>query len=244
MATSVYFNNFQSSNEQGLIEDLVIESIRIYGHDVYYLPRTLSNLDEVFGQSPVAEFNSNYYLEMYIKNVEGFAGDGDFMSKFNLQIRDQITFTVARRTFYNEVTREKESIIRPQEGDIIYFPLNKKLFQIQFVEHESVFYQLGALQMWDIQCELFEYSGERFNTGIADIDSIERNYSLDMVSYSIKTSDGKTLTDFDGFPIVQSGYDIDTQAGDIFADNSEIQTEGNDFIDFSEKDPFSEGGTY
>jgi len=244
MATSVYFNNFQSSNEQGLIEDLVIESIRIYGHDVYYLPRTLSNLDEVFGQSPVAEFNSNYYLEMYIKNVEGFAGDGDFMSKFNLQIRDQITFTVARRTFYNEVTREKESIIRPQEGDIIYFPLNKKLFQIQFVEHESVFYQLGALQMWDIQCELFEYSGERFNTGIADIDSIERNYSLDMVSYSIKTSDGKTLTDFDGFPIVQSGYDIDTQAGDIFADNSEIQTEGDNFIDFSEKDPFSEGGTY
>jgi len=244
MATSVYFNNFQSSGEQGLIEDLVIESIRIYGHDVYYLPRTLSNLDEILGESPVAEFNDSYFLEMYIKNVEGFAGDGDFMSKFNLQIRDQITFTVARRTFSGEVTQYDASIVRPREGDIIYFPLNKKLFQIKFIEHEPVFYQMGALQMYDIQCELFEYSGERFNTGITDIDIIERDFSLDMTSYSIKTSDGKILTDFDGFPIVQSGYDIDTQAGDIFADNSEIQTEGNDFIDFSEKDPFSEGGTY
>lgn len=241
MATSVYFNNFQNSGEQGLIEDLVIESIRIYGHDVYYLPRTLTDLDKILGEVPLAEFNSQYFLEMYIKNVEGFAGEGDFLSKFNLQIRDQITFTVARRTFTSEVTQYEPTIIRPQEGDLIYFPLNRKTFQIKFVEHEPVFYQMGALQMYDIQCELFEYSGERMNTGIYDIDILERDRSIDMVGYALKTQSGLIITDADGFPIIQGQYDIDNQAGDFFADNDEIQEESDTFVDFSETDPFSEG---
>lgn len=241
MATSVYFNNFQNSGEQGLIEDLVIESIRIYGHDVYYIPRVLTELDKILGEAPLAEFNNQYFLEMYIKNVEGFAGEGDFLSKFNLQIRDQITFTVARRTFTGEVTQYEPAIVRPQEGDLIYFPLNKKIFQIKFVEHEPVFYQMGALQMYDVQCELFEYSGERMNTGIYDIDILERDRSIDLVNYALKTQDGFIITDAYGFPIIQGQFDIDTQAGDFFADNDEIQVESDTFVDFSETDPFSEG---
>ena len=243
MATSVFFNNFQSSGEQGLIEDLVIESIRIYGHDLYYLPRTLDAEDEIFGASAVSSFNTHYFLEMYIKNVDGFQGDGDFLSKFGLQIRDTITFTVARRTFYNEIGQYAD-IDRPQEGDLIYFPLNKKAFQIKFVEHESVFYQMGALQMWDLQCELFEYADERFNTGIAEIDSIQKKFSLDMINFAILTEDGYQITDEDGYPIVQDSYNLNTQAGDSFADNDEIQTESDTFVDFSERDPFSEGGRF
>ena len=243
MATSVFFNNFRSSGEQGLIEDLVIESIRMYGHDLYYLPRTLDAENEVFGESAVASFNSQYFLEMYIKNVDGFQGDGDFLSKFGLQIRDSITFTVARRTFYNEIG-QYATIDRPQEGDLIYFPLNRKAFQIKFVQHEPVFYQMGALQMWDLQCELFEYSNERFNTGITEIDDLQKNYSLDMVNFAILTEDGYRITDEDGYPIIQESYNLDTQAGDPFSDNDEIQTESDTFVDFSERDPFSEGGRF
>lgn len=239
MATNFFFNNFQSSQEQLLIEDLVIESIRIYGHDVYYIPRRLISVDEIYGESPLAEYTDNYMIEMYIKNIEGFGGDGDFLSKFNLQIRDQITFTVARRVFASETA--SDTMIRPNEGDLIYFPLNRKLFEIQFVEHEAIFYQLGALQTYDLKCELFEYSNQILNTGIPEVDNIQTNFSLSMEMDSIQTEAGLHLLDENGFVIVLEEYSVDTSAGDSFADNDEIQTESDEFVDFTEMDPFSEG---
>lgn len=239
MATNFFFNNFQSSQEQVLIEDLVIESIKIYGHDVYYIPRRLVSVDEIYGESPLAEYTDNYMIEMYIKNIEGFGGDGDFLSKFNLQIRDQITFTVARRVFASETA--SDTMIRPNEGDLIYFPLNRKLFEIQFVEHEAIFYQLGALQTFDLKCELFEYSNQILNTGIPEVDNIQTNFSLSMEMDSIQTESGLHLLDENGFTIVLEEYSVDTSAGDAFADNSEIQTESDEFVDFTEMDPFSEG---
>ena len=181
MATNPHFQHFDATNEQYLVQDLIIESIKIYGHDVYYMPRTLVNEDTLYSEDTISAFNDAYVVEMYIKNVDGFEGEGDFMSRFGLEIRDQITFSVAQRTFKNLLL--DSTYDRPKEGDIIYFPLTKKVFEIRFVEHESVFYQTGALQTYDLVCELFQYEDQDIDTGIEDIDKIEReeSYSIDVV---------------------------------------------------------------
>jgi hypothetical protein len=241
MSTNLFFNNFKNSQEQTLIEDLIVESIKIYGMDLIYVPRTLQAYDAVYGEDPIPLYESPYEIEMYIKNVEGFEGEGDFLSKFNLQIRDQITFTVARRSFEIAITDNNNEVTRPREGDLIYFPLNGKVFEIKFVEHEAIFYQLGSLQTYDIQCELLEYSNQILNTGIADIDNIERNFSLSMNNYALITEDLYLLVDEDGYTITQEAYSTETAAGDDFSDNEEIQTESDEFVDFTELDPFSEG---
>lgn len=194
MATNFYFNNFQSSQEQSLIEDLVIESIRIYGHDVYYLPRTVVTNDAIFQEDDISSYDEATMIEVYIKNVDGFAGEGDFMSKFGLEIRDEMTLTVAKRVYedelyYSGVSNNK----RPAEGDLIYFPLNRKVFQIKFVEHEAVFYQMGKLQMYDMVVELFEYSDEEFNTDVTVIDNIEKDYSQSQTIYLTATTGDFTV---------------------------------------------------
>lgn len=238
MATSFFFNNFGASQEQLLIENLVVESIKIYGHDLYYLPRTLVNSDAIYGEETYSTFDSQYYIEMYIKNVEGFAGQGDFLSKFNLEIRDQVTFTVARRVFSEEIGA-MTSLVRPREGDLIYFPLNKKLFEIKFVEHEAIFYQLGALQTFDVVCELFEYSNEIFNTGITEIDEKQKPLTFNMSDFGIMLESGLALTDEEGYDLIQDQFDMKTQ--DPISDNFDIQSESDDILDFTEIDPFSEG---
>jgi hypothetical protein len=210
----------------------------MYGHDLYYLPRTRINDDLILGEDSYSEFNSQYFVEMYIKNVEGFAGQGDFLSKFNLEIRDQVTFTVARRTFNNEVGTYT-SFVRPREGDLVYFPLNNKIFEIKFVEHESIFYQLGALQTFDITCELFEYNNEIFNTGISLIDEKQRDLTFNLTDFAIKLETGLVLTDEDGFDLILESFNMDTQ--DPISDNVELESEGDSILDFSEIDPFSEG---
>lgn len=238
MATNFFFNNFQNSQEQLLIENLIIESIKIYGHDIVYVPRKRVSVDQLLNEDPLREYIHAIPIEMYIKDVDGFSGDGDFLSKFNLQIRDQITFSVARRVFADEVGTI-ELIDRPQEGDLIFFPLNRKLFEIKFVEHEPVFYQLGSLQFYDLKCELFEYNNEYFETGIDDIDRMMRNYSLNMDIFALLTEDGLVLTDEDGYTLLQESYDINEN--DDIADNDVIEEEADAFVDFTERDPFSEG---
>jgi len=153
MATNFFFNNFQSSMEQNLIEDLVVESIKIYGIDLYYLPKRITARDTIFREEELATYNTAHPIEMYIKNVDGFEGEGDFISKFGLEIRDRITFTVSRRSFAAEVLTQESGMLRPLEGDLIWFPLTRKMYKIKFVEHEAIFYQLGSLQTWDLTCE-------------------------------------------------------------------------------------------
>jgi len=237
MPTNQYFTNYTSTAEQGLHTDLIVESIKQYGLDMYYLPRTEVEVDQLHGADTQTEYVSSHLCEFYIKNVEGFAGEGDFLSKFNIQIRDQVTFTVARTSFETNVGTPA-SIVRPREGDIVYFPLNNKLFQIKFVEHESMFYPLGSLQVWDIKCELFEYSGEYFNTGITEIDDIVATINTELTNFSILTEDGKMLYTESGFPIIQEAFNLDTF--DPLADNAVIQDEAADILDFSEINPFSE----
>lgn len=237
MATNFYFNNFESSSEQFLIEDLVIESIKIYGHDVVYMPRTIVNRDFVFNEDGISKYVDNYSIEMYIKNVDGFEGEGDFLSKFGVEVRDQITFTVANRRFEEDIGAT-HSLDRPRESDLIYFPLTKSFYEIKFVEHESVFYQLGELQMYDLTCELFEYSGEEFSTGTELLDQIEDNTQINLLDYSLQTQDGFNIANETDGPIIREEFNINTI---VQANNNIYQTESASIIDFSEADPFSEG---
>lgn len=193
MPTNTYFRNFDARNEQELLHSLVTESIQIYGHDVNYIPRTLVNEDTILGEDSISEYKDAYSVEMYIKSVDGFEGEGDLVSKFGLEIRDQIVFSVARRAFEG-----LDIGVRPKEGDLIYFPLTEKLFQIMFVEHETPFYQTGALPTFDLTCELFTYSDEKIDTGVEEVDVIEQKQSLvrtfELESVSGTFTEGETVT--------------------------------------------------
>jgi hypothetical protein len=219
MATNSYFRNYDNFNEQNLIDDLVIESIKIYGVDIKYLSGVFNNVDKIFNEDDTPLYDEMYGFEVYVKNVDGFEGEGDFLSKFGLQIRDQVTFTVAIRTFERYVTRKDAEKVRPRENDVIWLPLNQKMYRITYVEHESVFYQSGKLQVYDIKCELMEYSGERFDTGRYEID----HYFDDI--------DNTTAT-------VQTLEDVANN--DPIAQNFEFEKLADDILDFSEVDPFSE----
>jgi hypothetical protein len=211
VAKNYYFENFENSMEQTLIEDLVIESIKVYGMDVWYIPRTLSTLqngvrvirDDILNEDDLSTFNDAYMAEMYVKSVDGFEGEGDFLSKFGLEIRDSITMTIAKRTYESEIGTN-ESNTRPREGDLIYLPLNNKIFEIQHVEHESIFYQMGSIQMYDLRAELFEFSGERFTTGQKFIDEAFDKVDLfvpsDSVTYGVKYDNGFLLMDTTKLP--------------------------------------------
>jgi hypothetical protein len=284
MATNQYFNNFNYPREQDLIEDLTIESIKIYGHNVKYIPRVIVDEDNLFGEDKLSKFNVAADVEMYVRNVEGFEGEGDFMSKFGLQINDQLTLTVARKRFdqikseklatevgYNYVFESANtqapsrqflsntaasntgSIIletgtvgvnnysitseRPLEGDLVFFPLVNKLFEIKFVEHEQIFYQNGRLQSYDLRCELFKYSSEEFATGNTQIDSIEDRLSLDTLAHQFKLEDGTFMKNEDGDFILQE-HRVETT--DAAANNEFFEAQGDSIIDFSERNPFSE----
>ena len=190
MATNPYFNHHGTNTpENRLIENLMIESIKTYGIDVYYLPRTLNNEDTLMGEDASASYNSAHTIEMYIKTVDGFEGSGDFIAKWGLQIKDQITFTVAKRRWQDLGLATDGRAKIPHEGDLIYFPITKALFQILFIEDESIFYQTGQLQSYDMLCEMFTYSDQSFNTGIDTIDAIERTHSYS-VDFTMNTGSG------------------------------------------------------
>ena len=174
MPTNVFFNHAVQT-EQQLYEDLVVESLRIYGHNVYYLPRQIIEEDTILNEDVQSKFGDAYSVEMYLENTEGFEGEGDLMSKFGVQVRDQATFVISLRTWERFISLDGNlaTSFRPNEGDLIYFPLSGGMFEIKFVEHEDPFYQVGKLFVFKMTCELFEYSQEDFDTGIGDIDLIE-----------------------------------------------------------------------
>jgi hypothetical protein len=178
MARNIYFSD-NSKSEQGLYEDIVIEALKIYGQDMYYLPRDIVKTNDLLNEDPSSRFNSSYMIEMYVDNVEGFDGQGDLFSKFGVEIRDAVTLTMARRRWKQAVKRYDNELEgeRPMEGDLIFIPFSRKLFQIVKVEHEAPFYQLNNLPTYKLQCELFEFSGDDFDTGVAVIDEIERSYA-------------------------------------------------------------------
>lgn len=181
MPTNVFFSRGVTA-EQSLYEDIVVESLKIYGQDLYYIPRVIVR-DDVLNDVATSSFYDSYAIEMYISNTDGFEGDQTIMSKFGLEIRDQATFVVARRSWERFVGLYNNNVnsIRPLEGDLLYYPPTKSFFEIKFVEHERPFYQLNNLVVYELQCELFEYSDERFDTGNPDIDAVQTYNAISTV---------------------------------------------------------------
>ena len=198
MARNLYFSE-KVRSEMDLYADLVIESLKIYGQDVYYLPRDLVNEDVLLGDDVTSRFPTSHKIEMYIENVEGFDGEGDLFTRFGVEIRDEATFVVSRTRFSAQVRRPDNDIAtdRPTEGDLIYLPLTNKMFEIQHVEHEQPFYQIENLPVYKMRATLFEYSGEDFDTGIEDIQDIEKTGSYQYVLSVIPTGSGSATATLD-----------------------------------------------
>ena len=189
MARSPHFSQ-KVRSEQNLYEDIIIESMKIYGQDVYYLPRTIVNEDTILGEAVASSFGNSYKIEMYLENTDGFDGEGDLFTKFGVEIRDEATFIVARRRWTQTVSsaNNKITVLRPKEGDLIWLELSNKLFEIMHVEHESPFYQLSNLPTYKIRCQLFEYSGEDIDTGVDGINKIQSDFGYR--AYLTMDSDG------------------------------------------------------
>lgn len=173
MPVSVYFNNQNATREQFLIEDMIIESIRNHGIDIYYIPRMSQDVfDTLFGDDPVKYFNVAYKIDMYMETFNDFEGQQEFFSKFGLNIDKTARLAVARRTFERIVPKHIRN--HPKEGDLIYLPVQQKLMEIRFAEEERNFFQLGKVQpyMFALSVETFKYNGEFLNTGIEEIDQI------------------------------------------------------------------------
>ena len=202
MATNSFFTQ-GTTGEQDLVGSLVTEQIKMFGKDVYYIPRTLVDRDSVFEEDSLSAFNGAYLIEAYIEDATGFRGDGDMFSKFGVRISDQVTFIISRERFTAAVDDNAQLIVegRPNEGDLIHLPMANKTFEIQFVEHEVPFYQLGKVHVWGLRCELFEYSDEDFNTGVAEIDAVEVNFAN---AVSVNVADGGS-GDFVAGEIVTGG---------------------------------------
>lgn len=289
MPTNVFFNHAVQT-EQHLYEDLVVESLRMYGHETFYLPREIVEEDSIFGEDIQSKFGDSYSVEMYIENTEGFEGEGDLMSKFGIEVRDQATFIISLRSWERFISLDSNLAtgLRPNEGDLIYFPLSGSMFEIKFVEHENPFYQVGKLFVFKLQCELFEYSGEDFDTGNINIDLIEDqqayqigvtlensytggdgNYLVnenittvidgvsttvgEVVSWTPSTRKlmikdntrtlqvGDTITGANGTAReITSIDDVMDMTNDPQADNKDFETKADNYLDFSETNPFGE----
>ena len=244
MPTSVYFDTGTTA-EQRLYENLIIEQLSVFGQDVYYLPRKLVNEDTLFDEDTSSSFNDAYIIEMYLDNIEGYEGQKEMMTRFGLDMQDEATFVVSKRRFEQLISLDQNLIVstRPNEGDLIYYPKSKKLFEISFVDHDDPFYQLSNLPVFKLRCRTFEYSHEDMATGLDVVDAIETSQSLDALAYQVvletATESGTNyLITEDGDWIVSEEYSVSTI--DTSSDTSFFETQGDSILDFSEMNPFGE----
>lgn len=231
MATNPYFKNQGYKPTQNLIEDLAEEAIKVNGIDVVYIIKTTDKVDQLFGDNQHGKLKNSFPIEMYLKNAKGFEGERDIVNKFGMEVKDNVTLIVSKKRFREEsfklpqLTGRLYPMNRPIEGDLIYLPLaqtSDNLYEIKFVENEDVLYQQGDYYTFRLDCELYKYSMEDINTGFSKIDDIKS----ELVQEVDANNDG----------IID--YIMDKKK---INDNAQIQTEADDIIDFTEKDPFSEG---
>jgi len=215
MSVNHYLDHYQNRSEQNLVEDLTIEAIKFNGIDLFYIPRDLIKRDDILGESIESKFKDDYLIEMYVETVDGFEGNKDLLNTFGMSIKDTATFIVSKRRF-NEVIPH---LTRPFEGDLIYFPLSKGLFEINYVEHENPFYQLGKEYTYKLTVELFTYSNEEFELDNPEIDAIEDDYKMeDLINPADNTE-------------IQNESDL------IVVENPEAQK--SDFLNTEDDDPFN-----
>jgi hypothetical protein len=244
MAINHYFQSGRSigrASEQLLHEDLIIECMKIYGHEVYYLPRKTVNRDLIFTEDALNKYENAYDIEMYLSNVMGFEGEGDLLTKFGVEIRDTANFIVSRRRWDQVVARAGQAQLstRPAEGDIIYFPKTQSIFEIRRVETLNPFFQVGKLYVYGLQCELVQYSSEIISTDIGEINSVVDEASLNIKDFEVQLESGDTMLleyETTSHLILESfnlaNYDSSAQ-NDAF--EGEI-----DILDFTDRNPFGE----
>ena len=276
MTTNPYFKNFNSKRHQFLAESLIVESIRRFGYDIKYIPRKIGNIDHIFGEDTTSSFERATTVEVYIKNVDGFAGQGRFLSKFGVEVRDTITFTMAVLRFNQiktpKLMDERGTTIqlenrpiyqpnssfaieiegnqtpytiesdKPLEGDLIFFPMVNKLFEIKYVNFETIFYQTGALQVYDLECEMYEYSNEDFSTPETNINDLLNGLSTDVRDTSVILEDNTHLVLENTGRVILEEYSINE--GVVVANNSVFESEATDVVDFSEKSPLVRGDIF
>jgi hypothetical protein len=243
MPTNFYFqsgNTSGTTNEQRLVEDLVIESLKIYGHDVFYLPRQTGNLDGILGEDALSYFDQAYPLEMYLENVQGFEGEGELFTKFGFEFRSSATFVVAKRRWEEGVAQNAIVQLpdRPAEGDLLYFSKTKTFFVIKYVDFLNPFYQLGKIYTFKLQCDVFEFSSERIDTGIEEIDSITDASNQDVYRFQLLQQSGDLVLNSNDDSIILEIYataDTDPQS-----DNDEFEVEAEGILDFTAFNPFGE----
>lgn len=184
MAVNPYFQGGipgGRSSEQNLIEDLIVEALKIYSFEILYLPRQSFNPDLILNEDPLNNFKFAYPIEAYLQSIEGFQGEGSLLSKFGLEIRDTANFIIARRRWDEVVANEGnvELTTRPAEGSILYFPLTQAFFEIRRVISKNPFFQVGKLYVYTLECELYQFSSEQFTTGYEEVDNLATEASLD-----------------------------------------------------------------
>jgi hypothetical protein len=213
MATNPYFNHLKSKTEQSFYEDLVVENIKNTGVDVYYIPREYFEIDSILGEPSRSTFKSAYKIEVYIKDITGYSGQGDLMTKFGLAMDDETRIEISKKRFGQLGIPDRQ---RPREGDLIYVgdienggygSFTNSFFEIMYVEHESPFWALGKYFTYELKCKLFTFSYEKFNTGNSAIDTINS---------------------------ITNKSDID------IAINQALQIKEKTLVDFSEKNPFGD----
>ena len=236
MAVSTHFDNFSFFGEQQLLNDLGNDMIKRYGIDVYYMPRSHVNIDKLWLEDTLSQFNQATQIEVFIKTFTGWQGEGDLMQKFGISMADQITFSMMRSRWEEEFTLFQPTLIRPLEGDFIYLPLTHALFEVKFVEHESNFYQTGQLTYYDIRAERVNYSSEKIQTGVSEIDNIASKFSNAGDEFAMVDQNGDYIITGDGSLIEEGQYSPDKIDG--ITQNDLFSSQGRQFIDFSKSNPF------
>ena len=271
MAVNHYFQGGRgigNAAEKRLHEDIIIESLKIFGQDIYYLPRTLVNRDLVLGEDTTSRFDDSYLLEMYFDTNEGFAGENEIINKFGLEIRDDTTLVLSKRRFEEHVANKATLTAsgRPNEGDVVFVPLLNSYFEIQFVEDQEPFYQLRNLPVYKLKVTRWEYSNEEINTGNEVLDQTEDKYTLNELAHRFTLEYGQEVLTGRGSIALEDYHDYSTgkpaflmnetytgaevvQTQSPYASNLDLNTEAgygtvgdlsDDILDFTERNPFGE----
>lgn len=245
MATNPILDNFGDKTEQNILDDILIESIQFAGMDLYYLPRTRNNFDKVQYEDTQSSFEQAYLFEWYLDRDDSFE-----MPDFGAQgyfMNDSLKFQCSITRFRDEVYTKDATITRPKEGDLLFFPMNGRVFEITFVENKPYFYQLGELQLFEVDVRAFNMTNEVFNTGITEIDAIRPEVTSDTQDFVVKSDEGEIITGDDGAMVISDEFDqVQANSHPEQTTNKEFQSRINQqgVIDWSEKNPFADYQKY
>lgn len=240
------FPNRGTRGETNLVQDLIEESIKMYGQEMFYIPRSLVAPDKILGEDRLSKFKGAYKIVCYLDQVDNYGGGGAFLQKFGYFVTEQATFTVGRREWEKSVGRYGVTILpnRPCEGDLIWFAMTDSLFEIKYVDHQSEgaggFYQLGKLYTYKLKCELFSFSSEKFETGIDEVDKYALDASFDLLGLpKIDSETGLPIVEEDNVSEIQV-ESLPEKKEQVFDKTQAIKEAADPIIDDIEKNPFAD----